>query len=285
MRIHPVRIAVVLLLAGLLAGAVAQAQAPSTMVYQGRLLNSSGLPITASTSVTFRIYAAASEGSPLWTETRSVTPDVNGVFTIELGTTTSLTTATFDGTVRYMGIQVASESEMTPRQVLASTPYALRAAAAAAPASVEGVVNNGANIDIVPGAGLTVVGSDAANTITITPSSGGMHPVAWGFINSNGTIGRAGSGNWTVAWNATSSWYEITVSGLSYYYSDHVTLINGVSARLWDTGSVGGMLLVTPYLHDGTVSQNAFNFVIFNLPGMAKSGYGTVDNVNPEDDQ
>ena len=129
MRIHPVRIAVVLLLAGLLAGAVAQAQAPTTMVYQGRLLTAAGVPVTTTTSVIFRIWTAASGGSQVWTETRSIplTTSDNGVFTIELGTTTPLTTTVFNGSVRYLGIQISSEaSEMTPRQVLSAVPYAVR---------------------------------------------------------------------------------------------------------------------------------------------------------------
>lgn len=271
MRIHPVRIAAVLLLAGLLAGTVAQAQAPTTMVYQGRLLTAAGLPVTAATSVTFRIFSVASGGSALWTETRSVTPDVNGVFTIELGTTTALTTSVFDGSVRYLGIQVSGESEMTPRQVLSSTPYALRAAAAAAPASVEGVANNGGNIDVVPGAGLTVTGNDAANTITLGTTTGGMHPIAYGIINSNGTINNAGTGNWTVSWSATYNSYEVVISGVNFDLFSHLAIAQGMGISAGRTFLVDGVsnhLLISPRLHDNTVSQFLCSFVVYDLPGM-----------------
>jgi len=275
MRIHPVRIAVVLLLAGLLTGAAAQAQAPGTMVYQGRLLTAAGLPVTAATSVTFRIYSVASGGTALWTETRSVTPDANGVFTIELGTTTALTTSTFDGSVRYLGIQVSGESEMTPRQVLSSTPYALRAAAAAAPASVEGVVNNGGNIDIVPGAGLTVTGNDGANTITLGTTTGGMHPIAYGVINTNGTINNPGSGNWTVSWSATYNSYEVVISGLNFNLFNHLAIAQGMgisAGRTFLVDAVNNHLLISPRLHDNTVSQFLCSFMVYNLPGMTKIG-------------
>lgn len=233
MRIHPVRIAVVLLLAALLVGAVAQAQAPSTMVYQGRLLNSSGLPITASTSVTFRIYAAASGGSALWTQTISVTPDANGVFTVLLGSPSpALTTTIFDGTTRYLGIQVASETEMTPRQALSSVPYAFRA---------------------------------------------GTDPIAYGIVNTNGTINAAGSGNWTSAWNAANNWYEITITGISFSFYNQLAFIQpaggstAASARFYTIDS-NGSLLVRPWLHDGTVSQFLFHFMVFNLPGLKSAG-------------
>lgn len=233
MRIHPVRIAVVLLLAGLLASSVAQAQAPTTMVYQGRLLNSSGVPITASTSVTFRIYAAASGGSALWTQTISVTPDVNGVFTVLLGSPSpALTTTIFDGTTRYLGIQVASETEMTPRQALSSVPYAFRA---------------------------------------------GTDPIAYGIVNTDGSINAAGSGNWTSSWVSASNWYQITITGLSFSIFNQLAFIqplggSGANAARFFTIDSNGSLLVRPWLHDGTVSSFTFHFMVFNLPGLKSAG-------------
>jgi hypothetical protein len=104
----------------------AAAQAPNTIMYQGRLTNAAGTPITTSTSVVFAVYAAASGGSAIWTETiANVTPDAQGVFTVELGLVTPLPANLFDGSKRYLGIKVASDAEMTPRQVLTSGPYSL----------------------------------------------------------------------------------------------------------------------------------------------------------------
>lgn len=101
------------------------AQSPNTITYQGKLTNATGAPITTATNVVFRIYAAASGGSALWTETHNgVTPDANGVFTRELGATTAFPATLFDGSKRYLGITVGSDAEMTPRQVLNNAPYA-----------------------------------------------------------------------------------------------------------------------------------------------------------------
>jgi hypothetical protein len=255
----------------------AGAQAPTTMAYQGRLLSAAGAPVAATTSVVFSIYAAASGGSAVWTETISVTPDANGVFTVPLGATSALNTTVFDGTVRYLGIKAGADAEMTPRQALSSVPYALRSGAAAAPASIEGVANNGGNIDLVPGAGLTITGNDAANTVTLTPTAGGMHPIAYGVVATNGTIANAGSGNWTCSWNSTSNWYQIAITGFNYTFYDQLTLIqpaggSGASSARFFTIDANGSLLVRPWLHDGTVSPFVFQFVVYELPGMKRVG-------------
>ncbi len=249
----------------------AGAQAPTTMAYQGRLLAATGAPVTAATSVAFRIYAAASGGTALWTETRSVTPDANGVFTIDLGATTPLTTTIFDGTVRYLGLQAGADAEMTPRQALSAVPYALRSGAAAAPASIEGVANNGGNIDLIAGAGLSVTGSDAANTITLGTAMGGMHPIAYGVINSNGTINNDGSANWTVTWNASVNGYEVAISGFSFNLFSDLAFVQGMgyaTARMYMTDGVSNHLLICPRLHDGTVSQFLCCFIVYDFPGM-----------------
>lgn len=101
------------------------AQVPSSLIYQGRLTNAAGAPITATTNVTINIYSAASGGSPLYTSgVLAVTPDASGVFTVELP---SVPAVTFDGNPKYVGITVGGDTEMTPRQLLASAPYAYNA--------------------------------------------------------------------------------------------------------------------------------------------------------------
>jgi hypothetical protein len=260
----------------------AGAQAPTTMAYQGRLMNASGTPIYGNTSVVFSIYAAATGGSSVWTETRTVSSDLNGVFTIDLGATTPLTTTVFDGTVRYLGIRIAAEAtEMTPRQALSSVPYALRSGAGA-PATIEGVANNGGNIDLVPGAGLSITGNDAANTITLAATTGGMHPIAWGIVNTAGTINNPGSGNWTVTWDAGLSRYSITITGVTFDIFQYLALVQPLgasTARFFTTDSSGSTLVVHPWLHDGTTSQFYFDFVVYELPGMKKLGAAS----NPTD--
>jgi len=49
----------------------------------------------------------------------------DGYFVVALGSTTPL--PLFDGATRYLGIKVADDPEMTPREELVSVPYALMA--------------------------------------------------------------------------------------------------------------------------------------------------------------
>src|SRR5688500_14837281 len=67
--------------------AAAHADGPGVIEYKGKLTDSSGNPLTQSLSITFRIYGAASGGSALFTEARTV-PVVNGVFNVHIGSTT-----------------------------------------------------------------------------------------------------------------------------------------------------------------------------------------------------
>lgn len=128
------------------------AQAPNSIMYQGRLTNAAGDPITTATSVTFYIYAAASGGAPLFTSAQSVTPDANGVFTVELS---PVSAAILDGSKRYLAIKVGADAEMTPRQLLTSAPYAYSSIVADNSITSAKILNG------------TIIGTDiAASTIT-----------------------------------------------------------------------------------------------------------------------
>lgn len=111
--------AVILLAAGVMA------QAPNTIQYQGKLADATG-PITTAVNVTFRIYDSESGGSMLWEETHvGLIPNDIGVFTVALGSITTLGPHVFSGQPRYLGITVGADAEMTPRQLITSVPYSL----------------------------------------------------------------------------------------------------------------------------------------------------------------
>ena len=97
---------------------------PRLINYQGRLTDSSDTPLEGSHDITFRIYDAEGGGALLWEETQSVLIQ-KGVFSILLGGTTDLNLA-FDKPY-WLAIKVGSDSEMTPRQQIASSGYAIRA--------------------------------------------------------------------------------------------------------------------------------------------------------------
>ena len=120
-----VLIGLVLLLT--LLSSVGYAQIPLKMNYQGYLTNAAGVPIDGTLQMVFSIYNVSVGGSPLWTETHSVTVN-QGVYGVILGegSTPTPINLPFD-TPYYLGVQVGADPEMTPRKILTSVGYAFRA--------------------------------------------------------------------------------------------------------------------------------------------------------------
>ena len=161
------------------------AQAPNSIVYQGRLTDAAGDPITTSTSVTFNIYAAATGGTALFTSTQSVTPDANGVFTVELS---PMTGTILDGSKRYLGLKIGADAEMTPRQLLTSAPYAYSSqdgpgAASSYLSSSEALTSTVIVVDSIviecPSAGYVIVNASGYFSLYHTSGSGGHAPRAY----------------------------------------------------------------------------------------------------------
>ena len=109
----------------------ASAQVPGSISYQGRLLDATGAPVSSSVTMAFGLYAQANSTVTIWTETHTVTP-INGFFTVHLGDINEggkpFGAGVWTGEIRYLGIQVAGDAEMSPRAKLLSAPYALLAA-------------------------------------------------------------------------------------------------------------------------------------------------------------
>ena len=100
------------------------------MNYQGKLTNNSGLAVADGTyAMEFKLYTQSSGGSAIWTETRSggnVVTVTNGLFSVMLGSVTSLSSVNFNQPL-YLGVNVASDGEMTPRKALGTVPSAFEA--------------------------------------------------------------------------------------------------------------------------------------------------------------
>ena len=111
-------------------GSHALSSVPNLVNFQGILTEPGGLPVVdGPQSVTFRIYDAASGGAALWTETQSLTT-AGGLFHTLLGSVTAFPAGVFNGTPRYLEVQVNADPPMTPRQQFVSVPYAFHAGTA-----------------------------------------------------------------------------------------------------------------------------------------------------------
>ncbi len=95
--------------------------------YQGKLVSNTGVAVTnGNYPVVFQLYTAATSGVAVWTENRFGANQVSvtsGLFSVMLGSVTSLSGVDFNQTL-YLGVTVASDTEMLPRKVLGTVPAA-----------------------------------------------------------------------------------------------------------------------------------------------------------------
>ena len=171
---------------------------PQLMNYQGMLLNGDGSPVSGTRSVEFLIYNVETEGTALWSETQDVTV-ADGQFSALLGSVTPIPAVIFTTPEAYLTLRIGTDTEMTPRQRLVSAGFAFQAnnadslsghsidafvqkgeensvdAGMITPdiiSSIDGVSNDGGNVDLIAGSNVTITPDDEANTITISASGG-----------------------------------------------------------------------------------------------------------------
>jgi hypothetical protein len=103
------------------------AQQTTSFSYQGKL-NSSSVAANGSYDFKFELFSVISGGTSIGNITANGVSVSNGIFTVQL----DFGANTFDGTDRYLDISVKLSSEttyttLTPRQKIASVPYATKA--------------------------------------------------------------------------------------------------------------------------------------------------------------
>jgi hypothetical protein len=103
---------------------------PAIINYQGMLTDASGdTVVDGDYSIGFALYDVAAGATARRSETQTVTVS-GGIYNVRLGEVTPLSASIFSGDL-YLGVNVASDGEMTPRQQLTSVAYASKAADAA----------------------------------------------------------------------------------------------------------------------------------------------------------
>jgi hypothetical protein len=140
----------------------------SRIPIQGRLTNAAGNPLSGSYSVTFRLYDVSSGGTALCGDTRSVSVE-NGLFSSYM----SGLGCPINGQQLYLGVQVGSDDEMTPRQAIYSVPYAW---------------------SLRPGASIITSGYPALHVESTSPSGRGLRAYATSTSGTNyGVVGASTS--------------------------------------------------------------------------------------------
>jgi len=105
------------------------AEVPRLINYQGTITGTNG-PVDGSFDLTFRVYSDSLSGTALWTELHTRVNVNYGVFSIILGSVTTIPDGLLESPERWIGITVGSDPEVNPRMKITSVPWAFRAAKA-----------------------------------------------------------------------------------------------------------------------------------------------------------
>lgn len=103
---------------------------PTAFSYQGTLRLADGSLPTGSYNITLKLYSTVTGGTALHSESFSNTVVRNGNFSVIVGDATPIAVAVFDNANLYIGVTVAPDPEMLPRQRLYPVPWAMQAGAA-----------------------------------------------------------------------------------------------------------------------------------------------------------
>jgi len=236
----------------------------NTINYQGKLLDSSGTPVTGTVSMTFQIYIIGTS-SAQWSSTRTVQVE-NGIYQLQLGEATSFGTLDFSQSLE-LGVTVEADNEMTPRQPLSSVAHAQNAFTA----DLATVATNATNAD----------------TLDSLDSTAFVLQGESGVISSdmiiNGAITLADLGNNSVGSNQVADG-SITNSDLSTASVKSANIVDATitAADLGDNsvgaGEIAAGAVGTSEIADGSVTAGdlADNYV--NVSGDYMTGVLSVVN-------
>ncbi|MDX6769935.1 MAG: hypothetical protein SF051_10410 [Elusimicrobiota bacterium] len=172
-----------------LAAPAAASNLPLKINFSGRLVDpATDEPRNGSVAMTFRLYAAAEGGTALYTETQAAVPVSNGVFATRIGEAATLSPDLFAGASAYLGLQVESDAEMTPRWQLLMSAYAMTASQLSGDAQARVIVGGAASTFTAAG-NLLVPHGIAATTATFSAAS----TESYGLVSSSGILAQAGT--------------------------------------------------------------------------------------------
>ncbi len=105
---------------------LATAEVPQMINYQGYLTNPSGNPVgNGDYQITFSIYDVPVDGTAIWGSGLQTVSVNKGMFVYLLGSAAPLPDDLFEAdTLRWLGIKVGTDDEISPRTRLVSVPYA-----------------------------------------------------------------------------------------------------------------------------------------------------------------
>jgi hypothetical protein len=165
------------------------AASTGTIAYQGRLADSSGTPLTSTLNMTFRLYAAATGGTPLWEEQWNGPNSVqvsDGLFNVMLGSLTPIPQSVISGNSNlFLGITVGTDSEMSPRVQLGSVLFAVQALTV--PDGSITAAKLAADVSLAPTTGSITTTMIADGAVTTAKATGFVTAIGSNLLIQSGT--------------------------------------------------------------------------------------------------
>lgn len=227
---------------------------------QGRVTDANGSPLNGTYDLTFRLYDVSSGGTPLCQDTNSVTL-ADGLFTTYI----LATSCEIDGRQLYLGIEVETDGEMTPRQYVDNVPYAwsLRPGAVISESLGSNAILHIENW-AVDGRGLRSYGmSTTGPNYGVVGASRSPDGFGGYFYNSGGGVGLYASSDTDVALrvggtgvvqSAAPTYLWISGSGLRPFHQTDSTVI--------DMDTIGGAMV-----YRGATAGNKNVMLPITIPG------------------
>ncbi len=242
-----------------LASPTANTRVPAVVRFNGIAVDAEGKVLSGAVDMTFSIYKEEQGGAALWMEAQSVNLDANGHYAVLLGAATpsGLPLDAFaSGEARWIGVRVQGQAE-SPRVVLLSVPYALKAADAE-----------------------TIGGLPPTAFALATPSSGGNHQDGPGTRQTSvpaATVTSVGLAAPSTDYSVSGS--PVTTSGtLTFSWKVSPTNLNTANAivKRDASGNFSAGTITATAVKGGTLSGNGAavtNVNAASLGGFAAGSY------------
>ncbi len=220
---------------------------PGAIPVQGRLTNASGMPLNGDYGLTFSLYEVETGGTAICSQGRTVTV-TNGLFNSYLDNCYN----DLSGQKVWMGVQVGSDPEMTPRQVIMPVPYAITLKPGALISgtndgilTIEGLGGEGGTLDYD---GLSVYAHGGGEAVQAYAENGyGLYGESSGGI----AIGAGGTG---IIQSTAQSSIWISGNGVHPYRTSDTTVI--------DLDPIGGAKI-----YPGTTVSNKYVMLPITVSG------------------
>lgn len=187
---------------------------PTKLNFTARLVDA-GAPVQGTRDFVFKLYPTVMLGTAVWTETRAAVPVVDGAVNVDLGASTPLTDAIFDGQTLYLEVTIGT-TVLAPRTAVVSVPYALRSnVASRIGVLTEPEIQKRVTTGCATGSAIRAIAADGTVTCqaaAVTAATDGGVQGITGVYGGAGLTGGAATGDVNLAISFSGSGTATTVA-------------------------------------------------------------------------